>query len=189
MSDAARLAADERLSASLTALLILAACDQAERAIGSAVGPRKAIAELKYAGDRPDVPPLEERGNAQFTDAAYDDTGTLLITQAWFGSARLQVWNAADGTLISGFDGIIPNPGSKNIWMIDSARRRLFARNGKSDGFALFDLMTGNTISVIDDTDDGAGGKAAPPKPFNDWYPVGLVNDNTQAVDLQAGRD
>ncbi len=55
------------LGASLTALLILAACDQAERAIGSAVGPRKAIAELKYAGDRPDVPPLEERGNAQFT--------------------------------------------------------------------------------------------------------------------------
>jgi hypothetical protein len=38
----------------MTALLILAACDQAQRAVGSAVGPRKAIAELKYAGDRPD---------------------------------------------------------------------------------------------------------------------------------------
>ncbi len=71
--------------------------------------------------------------------------------------------------------------------MIDSARRRLFARNGKSDGFALFDLMTGKTISAIDDTDDGAGGKAAPPKPFNDWYPVGLVNDNTQAVIFKPG--
>lgn len=83
----------------MMALLMLAACEQAERAVGSAVGPRKAIAELQYAGDRPDVPPLEERGNAQFTSAAYDDTGTLLITQSWFGSARLQVWNAADGTV------------------------------------------------------------------------------------------
>src|SRR5687768_3402703 len=166
----------------LAALLILAGCDQAgapttrtvrrgvetEPAIGSAVGPRKAIAELKYAGDRPDVPPLEERGNAQFTDAAYDDTGGLLVTQAWSGSSRLQVWNAEDGTFITGFDGIIPNPGSKTIWMIDSTRRRLFARNGKSDGFALFDLMTGKTISVIDDTDDGAGRKAAAPKSVND---------------------
>ena len=175
------------LGASVTALLILAACDQAERAIGSAVGPRKAIAELKYAGDRPDVPPLEERGNAQFTNAAYDDTGTLLITQAWFGSARMQVWNAEDGTLISGFDGIVPNPGSKNIWMIDSKRRRLFARNGKSDGFALFDLMTGKTIAEISDTDDGAGGTTAPPKPFNDWYPVGLVNDHTQVIIFKPG--
>ena len=171
----------------MMALLILAACDQAERAIGSAVGPRKAIAELKYAGDRPDVPPLEERGNAQFTDAAYDDAGTLLIAQSWSGSTRLQVWNAADGTLISGFDGIIPNPGSKNIWMIDSKRRRLFARNGKSDGFALFDLMTGKTIAEISDTDDGAGGATAPPQPFNDWYPVGLVNDDTQVIIFKPG--
>ena len=175
------------LGASMTALLMLAACDQAERAIGSAVGPRKAIAELKYAGDRPDVPPLEERGNAQFTNAAYDDTGTLLITEAWFGSARLQVWNAEDGTLIAGFDGIIPNPGSHNIWMIDSARRRLFARNGKSDGFALFDLMTGKTISAIDDTDDGAGGKVRRHRRPHEPYPVGLVNDNTQAVIFKPG--
>ena len=173
----------------MMALLILAACDQAERAIGSAVGPRKAIAELKYAGDRPDVPPLEERGNAQFTDAAYDDTGTLLITQAWFGSARMQVWNAADGTLISGFDGIIPNPGSKNIWMIDSARRRLFARNGKSDGFALFDLMTGKTISVIDDTDDGAGGKVRRHRSRSTTVPRGPGERQHAGRHLQAGRD
>ena len=177
------------LGASLTALLILAACNQAERAIGSAVGPRKAIAELKYAGDRPDAPPLEERGNAQFTNAAYDDTGTLLITQAWFGSARLQVWNAADGTLISGFDGIIPNPGSKNIWMIDSARRRLFARNGKNDGFALFDLMTGKTISVIDDTDDGAGGKAAATEAVQRLVPRGPGERQHAGRHLQARRD
>ena len=40
------------------ALLILAGCEQAERAIGGALPSRKAIAELPYQGDRPDAPPL-----------------------------------------------------------------------------------------------------------------------------------
>ena len=71
----------------MMALLILAGCEQAANVVGGAVGLRKAIAELPYAGDRPDAPPLEERGNAQFTDAKFDDTGKLLITLAWFGSA------------------------------------------------------------------------------------------------------
>ena len=71
------------------------------------------IAELPYAGDRPDAPPLEQRGNAVFTGAAYDDTGQLPITQAWFGSAQMQVWNANTGELIAGFDGVVPNPGQQ----------------------------------------------------------------------------
>ena len=47
------------------ALLTLAGCQQAANVVGGAIGPRKAIAELQYAGDRPDAPPLE-RGNARF---------------------------------------------------------------------------------------------------------------------------
>src|SRR5688572_26616655 len=152
------------------ALLILAGCEQAGRAIGGAMSPKKAIAELPYAGDRPDAPPLEARGNAQFTDARFDDTGTLLVTLAWFGSARVQVWDAKNGTQISGFDAIVPNPGSRNIWMLDSARKRLFARNGKNDGFALFDLTTGATIASFADTDDGQGGKTPPPPAFREPY-------------------
>jgi WD40 repeat protein len=165
--------------AALMALLIVAGCEQAGRTIGGAIGPRKAIAELPYAGDRPDAPPLEERGNAQFTDARFDDTGKLLITLAWFGSARVQVWNAENGALVSGFDAIVPNPGSRNIWMIDSARRRLFARNGKNDGFALFDLMTGKTISSFADT---------PPAPaFREPYAVGLTAEGTHALIFKPG--
>ena len=81
------------------ALLILAGCEQAGRAIDGAIPLKKAIAELPYSGDRPDAPPLEQRGNAVFSDAAFDDTGALLLTISFFGSARLQVWDAANGTL------------------------------------------------------------------------------------------
>lgn len=169
------------------ALLILAGCERAERAIGSAIGPKKAIAELPYAGDRPDAPPLEERGNAQFTDARFDDTGTLLITMAWFGGSRLQVWDATNGNLIAGMDGYPPNPGSRLIWMIDSARKRLFARNGKGDGFALFDLMSGQTIAGFADTDDGEGGKTPPPPAFREPYAAGLTADGTQALIFKPG--
>lgn len=171
----------------LMALLILAGCEQAERAIGGALSSRKAIAELKYSGDRPDAPPLEERGNAVFTDAAYDQSGTLLITLADMGSARMQVWDVETGALISGFDAIVPNPGSRNIWMIDGTRKRIFARTGKNDGYALFDLMTGNTISTIADTDDGAGGTVPPPPAFREPYAVGLTADGTQALIFKSG--
>jgi hypothetical protein len=171
----------------LMALLILAGCEQAANVVGGAIGSRKAIAELPYAGDRPDAPPLGERGNAQFTDAKFDDTGTLLVTLAWFGSARVQVWDAGSGAPISGFDAIVPHPGSRNIWMIDSARKRLFARSGKGDGFALFDLLTGQTIAAIADTDDGEGGKTAPPPAFREPYTTGLTSDNTQALIFKPG--
>ena len=171
----------------MMALLILAACDQAERAIGSAVGPRKAIAELKYAGDRPDVPPLEERGNSVFSAAAFDETGQLLVTQPFFGTARMQVWDVAKGTLVSGFDAIVPNPGSRNIWMIDGRNKRIFARTGNNDGFALFDLMTGQAIAVIADTDDGAGGKRPPLPAFREPYAVGLTADGKQALIFKPG--
>ena len=171
----------------LLAALLATGCEQAANVVGNALPSRKAIPELKHEGDRSDAPPLEQRGNAQFSDAAFDDTGKLLVTQAWFGSSRMQVWDADNGTLISGFDAIVPKPAGRHLWMIDGRRRRLLARNGKSDGFALFDLMTGAIISEIADTDDGAGGKTAPPQPFNDWFPVGLVNDNTQVVIFKPG--
>jgi len=177
----------KRALTAIVALLTVTGCEQAQQALGSAMPSRKAIAELQYSGDRPDAPPLEERGNAVFTGAAYDDTGALLITQAWFGTTRMQVWDTTNGSLISGFDAIVPNPGSRNIWMIDSKRRRLFARTGKNDGFALIDLMSGKTISTINDTDDGAGGKTAPPLPFNEWYPVGFTNDTTQVIIFKPG--
>jgi hypothetical protein len=60
---------------------------------------RKAIAEVTDSGDRPDALPLEERGNAVFSDAANDTSGTLLISQSFGGSARMQVWDAETATL------------------------------------------------------------------------------------------
>ena len=176
-----------RVLALVAAVLAACSCQNIEQAAGVSLGPRKAIAELKYAGDRPDAPPLEERGNSVFTNAAYDETGSILITQPWFGTSRIQVWDTKTGSIISGFDGIIPSPGSRHIWNIDSARRRLFARTGKDDAFALFDLMTGETISVIDDTDDGAGGKTKPPSPFNGPYSVGFTHDATQVMIFKPG--
>ena len=47
----------------LMALPILAGCEQAANVVGGAIASRKAIAELPYAGDGPDAPPLEERGS------------------------------------------------------------------------------------------------------------------------------
>jgi WD40 repeat protein len=171
----------------IVALLMLAGCEQAQQALSSAIPVRKGFEELKYHGDRPDAPPLGERGNSVFTSAAFDDTGALLITTPFFGTSRMQVWDTESGALISGFDAIVPHPGSRNIWMIDSKRRRLFARTGKDNAFALIDLMSGSTISTIDDTDDGAGGKSAAPKPFNDWYSVGFTNDATQVIIFKPG--
>jgi WD40 repeat protein len=171
----------------IVALLGAAGCEQAQQALGSALPSRKGIAELKYSGDRPDAPPLEQRGNAAFSLAAFDDTGALLITQTDFGSSRMQVWDMKDGTLVSGFDAIVPNPGGRTIWMIDSKRRRLLTRTGKNDGFALIDLMSGKIISTIADTDDGAGGKAPEPPAFREPYTVGFTNDATQVVIFKPG--
>jgi hypothetical protein len=169
------------------AVLALAACDAVERAAGTALGPRKAIAELPYDGDRPGAPPLEERGNSVFTEAAFDDTGALLLTQPWFGTARLQVWDTQTGALISGFDAIVPSPGSRPVWMIDGKRRRLFARDGKNEGYALFDLMTGTMIATIADTDNGAGDTVARPPAFREPFAVGLTNGGTQALIFKPG--
>ena len=70
--------------------------------------PKGANPEAPYAGERPDAPSREKRGNAEFTAAAFDDTGRLLVTQSHLGSARIQVWDAATGALIAGIDAIIP---------------------------------------------------------------------------------
>jgi WD40 repeat protein len=159
----------------LAAGSLLAAC----RPLGEAIpglGLKKGIAELPYAGDRPDAPPLEERGNAVFTGAAYDDAGELLITQAWFGSAQMQVWNAKTGELLAGFDGFPPNPGSKNIWMIDSTRKRLLGKRQEQDALLLIDLLSGKIISTIDDPPDE--------KPA---FAVGLLDDGAQALLFRPG--
>jgi WD40 repeat protein len=169
------------------ALLAIAACEQVEQMAGSVLPSRKAIPEVPHSGDREDAPPLEQRGNAQFSDAIYDDTGTLLLTVGSMGSARMMVWDAGNGALISAFDAVVPNPGSRTHWMIDSKRRRLLGRRGSNDAYALFDLMTGKTISVIEDTDDGAGGKTPPPPAFREPYAIGLVNDGTQVLRFRPG--
>jgi hypothetical protein len=80
------------------ALLILAGCEQAERAIGGALPSRKAIAELPYQGDRPDAPPLAERGNAVFDDAAFavSPDGKLVAASHRRGTA---VWDTATDTI------------------------------------------------------------------------------------------
>jgi hypothetical protein len=153
----------------------LSACQEIERAIPV----RKAIAELSYAGDRPDAPPLEERGNAVFTDAAYDDTGTLLVTLPFFGSARMQVWDAATGALVSGIDATVPNPGSRIVWMIDGARRRLLGTGpGNFDtGYALYDLMSGQVLGRIDEGVD-------PKRPA---FAVGLTGGGSEVLLFKPG--
>jgi hypothetical protein len=159
----------------LLALAWLSACQQIERAIPV----RKAIPELAYAGDRPDAPPLEERGNAVFTDAAYDDRGTLLVTLPCFGSARMQVWDAATGALLSGIDASVPNPGSRITWMIDGARRRLLGTGpGHFDtGYALYDLMSGQVLGRIDEGGD-------PKRPA---FAVGLTEGNAEVLLFKPG--
>jgi WD40 repeat protein len=171
----------------LLAVLVACSCEQVERAAGTALRPRKPIAEVSHSGDRADAPPLEERGNARFSDAIYDDTGELLLTIGFSSSARMQVWDAASGALVAGFDALVPNPGSRNHWMIDSKRKRLFGRRGSNDAYALFDLKTGEALSVIEDTDDGSGVRTALPPAFREPYAVGLVNDGTQALLFRPG--
>jgi hypothetical protein len=126
------------------------------QAIEPAIPLRTAIADLPYSGDRPDAPPLAERGNAVFTAAAYDAAGTILVTLPFFGSARMQVWDAATGALLSGIDATISNPQSRDLWMIDGARRRILGTGpGLNDpGYALYDLMSGQVLGRIGAGDD-----------------------------------
>ena len=126
-------------------ILTAAGCRMVENAI-----PRSpAIAELAYAGDRPDAPPLEERGNATFSSAAFDDQGQLLITVPFFGATPgILVWDAKTGDILSRPDVGIPNL-PKATWMIDGKRGRLLGQKHPETAFRLVDLRTGKEISQI----------------------------------------
>jgi WD40 repeat protein len=134
--------------------------------------PRKgAIPDAPFAGDRPDAPPLAQRGNATFASAAFDDTGKLLVTASFMGSAAIQVWDVQTGALIADLDAGLPQS-ARDQWMIDSKRERLLAHRRSGTVPALFDLRTGREIAYLPDVEHGA-------KPR---IPAGLTGDGDQAV-------
>ncbi len=116
-----------------------------------------AIPEIPFAGDRPDAPPLAERGNAVFSAASFDDTGELLVTQPFMGPEGIQVWDAVAGKLLTRIDGSIPD----RTWMIDSRRQRLLGTKAPSNDLVLFDLRTGKEISRIPAGTDSRPARAA----------------------------
>ena len=148
------------------------------RGAADALLPReRPIRELAYAGDRPDAPPLEQRGNAAFESAAFDDDGRFLVTVPFFpGQPGLNVFDARTGELVSRPDVGIPNT-QKEVWMIDGKRGRLLGQKHPETGFRLVDLRTGAGIAQI------------PGEP-NDRHPAvagGLVGDGSEVLLFKPG--
>jgi hypothetical protein len=138
------------IAATIAAASLHAACGTAAGCFAHSIAYRqRAIPALPHAGDRRDAPPLAERGNGVFVGAAYDPTGTLLITLPYYGSAPMHVWDANAGTIVSSLQAGVPGNNTQRIWMFDGPRTRLFAQKANSRDFALFDLLTGNVISSV----------------------------------------
>lgn len=121
-------------------MVVTSACD---------LPPRKAITELPFAGDRPDAPPLEERGNATFQFAAYDDTGAWLVTVPFMGPSSLIAWDATTGKMVSRPKTSAPMLLSKPLFMIDGARGRMLGQSRHSGPYELVDLRTGDTLQEV----------------------------------------
>jgi WD40 repeat protein len=133
------------------------------------------------AGDRPDAPPLEQRGNATFSFAKFDDEGKYLVTVPFMGpKGGLISWNAETGEMITRLDIQIPMM-SRPIWMIDSTHGRMLGqKNALYDHqFQLVDLQTGKIISELPDDNT------------NDKLPTiaaGLVGDGNDVLLFKPGR-
>ena len=141
-----------------------------------------AIPELAYAGDRPDAPPLEQRGNATFMFAKFDDEGKFLVTVPFMGPAGgLIAWDAQTGAMLSRLDIKIPMMLSWPVWMIDGTRGRMLGQNSSlyDDKFRLVDLRTGRIVGDLPDenTDTKHPTMAA-----------GLVGDGNEVLLFKPGR-
>jgi len=135
----------------VVATLSIAGCD-----IVDLVRPRKgAIPEAPYAGERPDAPPREKRGNAEFSSAAFVDSGSLLVTRSPSGSARIQVWDARTGALVAGIDAVLAQSSARGPWMIDGKRERLLAAGRSERDHALYDLRSGREIAHLPGVERG----------------------------------
>ena len=106
------------------ALLLAAAIASGCQALDSVTTRQPAIPDIPFAGDRPDAPPLEQRGNGTFLFASYDPSGKYLVTVPFMGPpAGLISWDATTGELLSHLLFQIPMY-SKPIWMLDGTRSR-----------------------------------------------------------------
>jgi WD40 repeat protein len=112
-----------------------------------------AILEIPHAGDRSDAPRMNERGNAAFAAATFDDNGQLLVTAIGGGApfwGPVQVWDAQTGHLLTKINTRVPT----NLWMIDSRRQRLLGTSGSD--LHLFDLRTGRDLATLPHQADAA---------------------------------
>lgn len=158
-----------KAAAVITMGVVFAACNLLE----TAIGPRKAIAELPFAGDRADAPPLEERGNAAFQFASFDESGAYLVTVPFMGPGGLAAWDGRTGALLSRIPTGLPMVASTPVWMIDGTRGRLLGFKHPGPTYQLFDLKTGALISEVtpEVTDEKHPPQAA-----------GLAGDGNQAL-------
>ena len=125
-------------------------------------------------GGHPVPPPFADRGNARFVAAAFDDTGTLLVTairepnETVRPAEHIQVWNARDGAPIATIDAARPFEVDDLEKMLDSARGRLLAER---KGYVLVDLRTGREVARLPLGPEGPKG-----------LPLTLLGDGNQAL-------
>lgn len=143
--------------------------------VNSMMGPKKAIADAPYAGDRPDAPPLEQRGNATFAAAAFDETGRVLVTMPFLGPPGLIAWDATNGAMLSRLDVGVQNE-SPSRWMIDGARGRILGQDRGTPGFRLLDLRSGKELARVPEVES--------PHPA---IAVGLVGDGNEVLLFKPG--
>ena len=166
-----------RLGAWATAALTLCGC----RAIDDFPQRPPAIKELPFNGDRPDAPPLEQRGNATFSWAKFDDSGKYLVTVPFMGpKGGLISWDAQTGAMITRLNIQIPMM-SRPIWMIDSKRGRMLGQKNAlyEKPFQLVDLQSGKIISEL--PDDNKDDK-------HETIAAGLVGDGNEVLLFKPGR-
>jgi len=161
------------------ALVLAAAIASGCQALDSAIPRQPAIADIPFAGDRPDAPPLEQRGNGTFLFASYDPSGKYLITVPFMGPpAGLISWDATTGELLSHIRFQIPMY-SKPIWMLDGTRGRILAKESTGDHYRLVDLKSGQAVAELPDD------PAADPK--HPAFAVGLVADGNEVLLFKPG--
>lgn len=144
-------------------------------AVNSLVPAKKAIADAPYAGDRPDAPPLEQRGNAAFQSAAFDETGRFLVTAAVNGAPSLIAWDATSGAMLARLDVALPQE-SQPARLIDGARGRLLGQDPGKPGFRLLDVRSGKELARLPQDESAQPAQA-----------YGLVGDGNEVLLFKPG--
>lgn len=101
--------------------------------------------DVPHAGLRTDAPPAAQRGNAEFSNAAYDPSGHWLLTQGSLG--RLIVWDASTGDLRGQFKAQLPD----QRWFFSATGDRLLVTIIREPGFTWLELPSGTRVSQVAD--------------------------------------